>query len=391
MDYIYGLVDDGQLFYVGKTSNPKRRLTAHRARFGSNIMMRILEEVVGGQDWKKREVCWIAEMGRRGHRLCNITCGGNGPRLPYSEEALIQRSERTRRLWQDPEFREKMSVIMQDPDYRQRMSEASRARWQEPEFREKMLAIKQSPEYRERVSQSVQDLWLDSEYRAQQKESRAEPEYLQVCSEQAKKQWQDPGRREQGRRIAKEQWQDPEHRKKMSEVTKARWQDPEYREQRAEAMRQQWQDPEYRAKCIEGLEKHARKPEVRKRRSEIMKEKWQDPEFRTKIVEALKGNQNRKGHSPSKETRRKISIALRGREPWNKGKCLSDETKHKIGIGNAKAYPAFRHRKTGEVIPAGRNLCKLCRRRELIPSHMRAVKNGERNHHKGWELLREVE
>lgn len=108
----------------------------------------------------------------------------------------------------------------------------------------------------------------------------------------------------------------------------------------------------------------------------------------------------------SQETRHKISVALSGPNHPNYGKHLSDETRRKIGNGNrgkrhteeqnrangarkAKPYPAFIHRETGAVIPAGVNMRQMCRERGLNDRHMNEVKNKKRRHHKGWGLWNE--
>lgn len=53
----------------------------------------------------------------------------------------------------------------------------------------------------------------------------------------------------------------------------------------------------------------------------------------------------------------------------------------------AVGYPAFRNRVTGKMIPPGYNLSKLCRECGLSNSCMSQVKNGRRQSHKGWEAL----
>ncbi|MBC8445803.1 MAG: GIY-YIG nuclease family protein [Chloroflexi bacterium] len=106
-------------------------------------------------------------------------------------------------------------------------------------------------------------------------------------------------------------------------------------------------------------------------------------EHKRKISAALVG----KKHSPvSEETKRKLSEANKGENHPHWGKPCSDKTKRKIGEANAKPYPTFVHRETGEVIPAGRNLAKVCRAKGFNHSHMRAVARGKRDHHKGWVL-----
>jgi len=69
------------------------------------------------------------------------------------------------------------------------------------------------------------------------------------------------------------------------------------------------------------------------------------------------------------------------------GKELTSEHKEAIRKAQARGYPAFENVETGEVIPAGYNLRKLCRERDLHPSNMCAVANGRRKTHKGWKLL----
>jgi len=108
-----------------------------------------------------------------------------------------------------------------------------------------------------------------------------------------------------------------------------------------------------------------------------------------------------RGKVKSDEHRKKLSIALKGRR-------LSEEMRHKLSairkeMGDiasmqciaaavevlSKPYPAFIHQITGEIIPTGYNLCKLCREKGLLQSSMCAVKNGRRHHHRGWTLLKD--
>jgi hypothetical protein len=56
-------------------------------------------------------------------------------------------------------------------------------------------------------------------------------------------------------------------------------------------------------------------------------------------------------------------------------------------VARAKFYPAFRHRVTGEVIPAGVNLCAMCEVRDLHRGGMHQVMTGKCRTYKGWELF----
>lgn len=71
----------------------------------------------------------------------------------------------------------------------------------------------------------------------------------------------------------------------------------------------------------------------------------------------------------STEHRRKMSEAAMGNE------------------NRAKPYPAFVHRVTREVIPAGVNLARMCRERGLTRQGMVGVLHGLYEHHKGWMVL----
>jgi len=41
--YVYELIKDGEVFYIGKTINPENRLIDHFQKYGINIQMKIIE------------------------------------------------------------------------------------------------------------------------------------------------------------------------------------------------------------------------------------------------------------------------------------------------------------------------------------------------------------
>jgi len=80
--------------------------------------------------------------------------------------------------------------------------------------------------------------------------------------------------------------------------------------------------------------------------------------------------------------------ALHGKQgPVLQESNFSEEHRLKISNALAGSYPAFIHRETNEIIPAGSNMARLCRAMGLHDGHMHSVKNGERKSHKGWMLL----
>lgn len=123
--------------------------------------------------------------------------------------------------------------------------------------------------------------------------------------------------------------------------------------------------------------------ETRRRISEALKGKPKSEEHCRKMSEV------RMGKCPSKETRRKMSEALKGRAPWITGRKHTDETKRRMSETRGRSYPSFINRYTGEKIPAGINLQAMCLERGLDEEHMCAVKNGRRRSHQGWVLLSE--
>ena len=94
MNCIYVLIDpvDGEVRYVGKTNNPKRRLAMHcnskydthssrwvhrLKRRGLKPEMLVIQENLTDQDWPEAEKRWIAHYKAAGARLTNITEGGH--------------------------------------------------------------------------------------------------------------------------------------------------------------------------------------------------------------------------------------------------------------------------------------------------------------------------
>ncbi len=133
------------------------------------------------------------------------------------------------------------------------------------------------------------------------------------------------------------------------------------------------------------------------------------PEVNQKISKTLMG------HEVSKETRVKQSKAKLGKPSGMLGKHHSEETRAKQSKGQtglkrsdkhcvnlsialqanecaAKPYPAFYNDKTGEYIPVGINLTRICRERHLNRIVMGHLKRGACiKSQNGWRLAIESE
>jgi len=106
------------------------------------------------------------------------------------------------------------------------------------------------------------------------------------------------------------------------------------------------------------------------------------PRLGRKHTDEARRNMSRaqKGRVHTKEQHRKIGEA-------HKGKIISEEQRQMLSDLLGKPYPAFIHEGTGEIIPEGRNLLRLCRERELLHSRMLRVARCKSRDCKGWVLL----
>lgn len=137
--------------------------------------------------------------------------------------------------------------------------------------------------------------------------------------------------------------------------------------------------------------------EARRKISEAGKGKHPSEETRRRLRGAQKGravsketcrrmSEGRRGMKFSEEHRRNLSKALKGNRRAL-GYKHSEGTRRKVSEAGGRPYPAFIHRETGEVIPAGVNLCAVCQMRGLHSGCMCRVKAGKQSHHKGWMLM----
>jgi hypothetical protein len=99
-------------------------------------------------------------------------------------------------------------------------------------------------------------------------------------------------------------------------------------------------------------------------------------ESKRKLSKKMIGNKYALGHKWTEEERQ------------NHLKAVNHE---KMSLAQSKNYPAFINEQTGQRIPSGKNLAKLCRLMGLTGSTMSSVVLGKIRSHKGWVLARGVE
>jgi hypothetical protein len=206
--FIYGLIDTrtGQLRYVGKSVNPRRRLEKHlresrngprnhrecwlkglqEAGFLPELF--IIEEVLAAE-WIEAEQFWIAYFRFLGCDLVNATIGGDGLQNPPPEvRAKIAAGVGAAHHGKpkSPEHREKLAAIIRarallpiSEDTRARMSTAAAQRRASEETRAKMSAIRtgrklppRTEEFRRKLSEANRGKTASPETRAKQSAAR---------------------------------------------------------------------------------------------------------------------------------------------------------------------------------------------------------------------------
>lgn len=245
--FIYGLECpvERAIRYIGKSNNPRRRLSAHISgalrgaydhhtarwirrllRDGLRPALVILREVPTGERWQDIEREEIASAADKGWRLTNSTLGGEG--LDYadpSDEAICRANWRRsmESYWASPRAKDqyrKMVDAALAPDVLARRNASIRAAYGRPDVLERHAEISRRtaarPGVREARSAKQRAQWHNPEYRAVITAARNDPVFVS----------------EQSSRL-KARWSDPEKRRLMND---ARW-TPEKRQEQAERIR----------------------------------------------------------------------------------------------------------------------------------------------------------
>ncbi len=170
------------------------------------------------------------------------------------------------------------------PQHRERLSDSTRKLWQNKEYREKVtvatLAVIQSPAHIQKASIISFELWKNPEYRQKMMEIFLSEEFRNKISVINKSVWNRPGYKENQTEIFKKVWQNIEYRTR--EI--ARMNLPEVRQRNSESHRRLWADPRYR----DMMSKIFTSTIYRNARSKLSTKLWENDEYRAKITSIMK-------------------------------------------------------------------------------------------------------
>ncbi len=343
---IYALKDPHteEVRYIGQTIRPRKRKREHMTYHGTgNIshysnwkkslldkgvkpIWEVLEKVRGQEEANKVEREWISHGREQGWPLTNTTSGGEAD-WRMAPEVLEKMSKASQEFW-DNASEEKKSKILGP------LLEAAHS----PEARSKAMAT--------RVENGYYDI----------------PENRYKCGNA----WRGKSRPQE---IIEKQ---------RHSVIEFYGQHPEYAEAARERTLKLWQDPEYREKTLVAHKK-------------AMEETFAEPYpafYNIDTEEIIPAGENLNEILNSRDDMDKnIYFVKNGKRNMAQGWILLSRKDENIFEKTGSPYPAFYNIETGEIIPKGTNLAKLCRERKLNRICMCRVKNKEQMTHKNWILL----
>jgi group I intron endonuclease len=169
--------------YVGQTKDTKKRFSNHSSnksrcsyirnaiqKYGiENATIRILERELSFEDANVMEAFYIEILGTLAPKGYNLTIGGDS------------------QMWSPA-----MLEVFRSPEMREHRRKLSTEMWERPEHREKMKIVLNTDEYKKKTSERFKALWNTDDYRNKQMITRATEEFRQGQSDGTKKQWEDP-------------------------------------------------------------------------------------------------------------------------------------------------------------------------------------------------------
>lgn len=148
------------------------------------------------------------------------------------------------------------------------MSDAIKKKWQDPVYREKMsLAIKKrnaDPNYRKSIGEKVKALWKN-DYGRSRREKMSESSYRDSMS-----------------KSLKVKWKDGSYREKMLDYTKRLHSNVDYLGKLRSISSELWRNEQYVEKCRGGIIKSIEK------QSELSKDRWKNDEYKNRVVAAIR-------------------------------------------------------------------------------------------------------
>lgn len=234
---------------------------------------------------------WIAYFYSVGCDLVNATDGGRAATRVGEETRQKHRDS-----WLNPDIRKRRieaAVIRQSTaEERKRISIQFKKMWQDPEMKDRLLTIIRDPANRLSRSVAFKTMWQDSVKR--QRIRDGQEAYIrsdigrQNISEHMKAKWADEKWRSKTLDSIRRVRSDPEWRKRRGELSR-QWILANYTEEERKAAMSRlssnaWNNPDQRLKLLEARALSNAKPEVKQKRSEHTKSLWANPETRAKIM-----------------------------------------------------------------------------------------------------------
>jgi hypothetical protein len=203
MAYVYAIVVDDVIRYIGKGSGTRARqhmrivrsIARRRAagetvrasyfynrltkawRAGADIVEIVIADDLTHEQAYAREIAEIAAYPKE--QLWNYWGGGEGSskgylkppeqrqkitdsnRKSWTDPSLVaQQSERMKVIWLRPEYREQLIGRKWTPEMRKALSDKRKAQWADPAFRVKMDEANNNPATRQRRSDSTRRGWI---------------------------------------------------------------------------------------------------------------------------------------------------------------------------------------------------------------------------------------
>lgn len=219
--YVYGhyRADTGEIFYIGKGTGRRAWIFSKRNAYWKNIAnkhgveVKILYDNLTEQDAFSTENRLITEIGL--DNLSNLAEGGKG-----------LTSDAVKRFIHDPIVRQKHLVSMRTPEMREQLSQNALKNWQNPAYRKKRTdisrALAQDPEWKQKAADGYIKRSQNMEWKARCKDAAQrkaqDPEWKRKNAEANRNKAHDPEIRKKWKETFAQTAADPAYRKKMSDL-----------------------------------------------------------------------------------------------------------------------------------------------------------------------------